>query len=502
MTIRTKLTLAIGVPLLLVYVGTTAILINQLRTRSHARLERAVTDWVGVIAAWTDERLRHGTPPAEVLRDLPVAPAAGPATKVVLVAPDGAVLAVAGEPVPDGFNLRRLAAEAARPDVEALLRRAIGGPRGLVTMPGFLTPETRWVGFAPLASRPGAIVASAPAALVLAFENDQLRLGIGILSAGLLAILAALLLVSTAITRPVRRLAAAVDRLGTGDLDARVEGVEAKDELGALAAGFNRMVVDLKANVEARAREAAAREAIERELKLAREIQTALLPDHLPSAAAYALAARHLAARRVAGDFFDGYVDGAGRVVFLLADVSGKGAAAAIFMAHSRLVVRQALEESATLAEAITRANDKLKAEEAGSMYLTLFAGRFDPADGTLTYVNAGHPRPVRLDPAGGARLFGEVTGGVVGLIEGWSFEEKVERLAPRERLVVFSDGVPDATKPDGSSLGDEGVLSALEAAPRGASPEELSQRLTTLVDDLQAGQLVDDVTVLVVARQ
>jgi sigma-B regulation protein RsbU (phosphoserine phosphatase) len=500
-TIRTKFALAVGVPLLIVYVATTAVLVSHVRKRSLAHLERAVTDYTGLVAALVDERLEHGAAPGDVLQKLRLGPAAAEGATLAVVSADGTLLAISGTTAPVTFNLRRYAAEAGRSDVDSLLTRAAAGERGVTTIPGFGATETRWVGFAPLRSRAGAVLASAPASIVLAFENDQLRIGIGILTAGLLAILAALLLLSAAITHPVRRLAAAVARLGTGDLAARVQGVDSRDEIGQLAAGFNRMVVDLEASVEARSREAAARDAMERELKLAREIQTALLPEKLPSSDAYALAARHLAARQVAGDFFDAYVDRSGKVVFLLADVSGKGAAAAIFMAHSQLVVRQALEEEPTLAEAVKRASDALRAEEAGNMYLTLFAGRLDPVGGALTYVNAGHPRPFRLDAGGRATPFGEVTGGVVGLIDGFTFDEKSERLGAGERLVVFSDGVPDATRTSGEPLADDGIVEILQNAPLDATPAVLAERLTKGVDVLQRGHLVDDVTVLVVAR-
>jgi len=289
--------------------------------------------------------------------------------------------------------------------------------------------------------------------------------------------------------------------LGQGNLDAGVTGVESRDELGDLARAFNTMVSDLRGHIEARQREAEARQKVESELLVARKIQNDLLPKRLPTIPGFTLFARNLAARHVAGDFYDTFTTPDGRIVFLVADVSGKGLPSAMYMAVSRTVLRRLLVAGAPLAEAIGEASDALEAENVGSMYLTLFAATMDPATGAFRYVNAGHPPPWRVDVSGDATAVGAATGAPVGLFSGTRYEEGEDRLAPGDRLVVFSDGVPEARRPDGEFYGDERLAALLAAGPRSESAEDMGARVLAAIESFQAGELADDVTVLVVGR-
>jgi sigma-B regulation protein RsbU (phosphoserine phosphatase) len=278
--------------------------------------------------------------------------------------------------------------------------------------------------------------------------------------------------------------------------------VESRDEIGELARAFDKMVADLKHHVTALQRETAAREVVLSELRVAREIQTALLPKRLPAGAEFELQARNLAARHVAGDFYDAFQVAGDRVVFLVADVSGKGLPSALFMAVSRIVLRRALVESASPAAAVREVNESLVSESVGSMYLTLFVGFYEPATGKIRYVNAGHPLPWRVSASGKPSPFGEVTGGLVGLLPGMKFEEREEQLQQGDRLVVFTDGVPEARRGEEEFYGDERIAALLGDGPAEEAAGPLCDRIIAAVDAFQNGNLADDVTVLTLVRR
>jgi sigma-B regulation protein RsbU (phosphoserine phosphatase) len=424
-----------------------------------------------------------------------------PGTNVILLAPDGALLASAGD-VPKGVdNAMATAERTGRGDLVALLHRITAGERGLARLPGVLSPDPRWFAYAPLKSVHASIVAAVPESLVTAFQRSQLRAGIVILSAGLAGIIVVLLIAAAIITRPVTRLSEAVATLGEGNLDAVVTGVTSRDELGDLARGFNAMVADLRGHIEARQREAERRQKAEGELLVARKIQNDLLPKRLPAVPGFSMYAKNLAARHVAGDFYDTFMTPDGRLVFLVADVSGKGLPSAMYMAVSRTVIRRLLAGGAPLAAAIGEASDALEAENVGSMYLTMFAATLDPATGSFRYVNAGHPAPWRVDVSGRASVVGAPTGAPVGLLPKTRYNEVEDRLAAGDRLVVFSDGVPEAHPPDGEFYGDDRLASLLAAGPRGEPGPEMGARVLSAIESYQAGELADDVTVMVVGR-
>jgi sigma-B regulation protein RsbU (phosphoserine phosphatase) len=406
-----------------------------------------------------------------------------------------------GAPLRSAPNLFDLARDLDHPDYAEVGHRAVAGESGVAQMDGLLLPGRRWVAYAPVPSTPWSLIAIVPEDILLEFSRSQLQLGLVFLLAGLLVILLLIWWMATRITRPLARLASAVDHLGRGDLEARVAGVETKDEIGNLAGAFNRMVTDLKVHVDALARETAAREAVESELRVARGIQTSLLPTDFPDNDSFELYAINVSAKQVAGDFFDFFLRDDGTLVAIMADVSGKGVPAALYMAVARTVLRHVCSTHDSLGAAMTVANEILDENQLGSMYVTLFIGWYDTSSGGLRYVNAGHPPPYRIDPAGRVTPFGEVTGTVLGLLSGRTYAEGQEELAPGDRLVFFTDGVPEAETVDEKFYGEERFVKLLESCA-GESVEEICKRVTGTVWDFQAGRLQDDVTIMALRRK
>ncbi len=403
-------------------------------------------------------------------------------------------------------NLIDLAQQRNRPDVADVGRRMIRGEKGMVRIASLLKPEELplfWVFYAPIRSPGWSFSIGVPETEILAFSNSQMKIAVTFMAGGLVLILAALLFVSGRITRPLLRLATAVGQVSEGDLEVQVPGKVPQDEVGDLTLAFNKMVTDLKEHTEALKHETAAREAVESELRVARKIQTSLLPQTFPpfpEHKEFDLHAINLSAHQVAGDFFDFFFTPEGSLIIIMADVAGKGVPAALFMAVSRTIFRNACGGGRTPAEILSIANQTLCKDNLGSLYVTLFLSSYEIKTGKLRYANAGHPLPYRISSDGIVSPFGEVTGTVVGIMKEARYQDRLESLAPGEKLILFTDGIPEAVTMDDEFYGDERLVAFLE---RHASEpvDRLCQMLVDETDAFQGMERKDDTTVMALKR-
>jgi sigma-B regulation protein RsbU (phosphoserine phosphatase) len=250
--------------------------------------------------------------------------------------------------------------------------------------------------------------------------------------------------------------------------------------------------------VERQAREGALRRRAESrarsEIEIARNVQQKLFPQPVNLLAATDYGGRCAPAREVGGDYYDFFDLAPGVLSFLLADVSGKGIAAALLMANLQGCFRShaaiALDSPRSLLCAVNRLfYDSTPPEQ----FATLFFGQYDERLRRLRYVNCGHPPPMLLAAGGVARL--EPTATVLGAFRDWDCEERSVELAPEDTLLVYSDGVTEAGIETGEEFGEE-RLRALLATER-ATP------IDTLIGGvIQAAQSAgpiqsDDITVV-----
>src|SRR3954468_5813772 len=234
---------------------------------------------------------------------------------------------------------------------------------------------------------------------------------------------------------------------------------------------------------------------MEQEMKIAAEIQQALLPKAGHSGAFFRTAASSLPCRSIGGDFYD-YVDlPGGAFGFALGDVAGKGPPAALLSAMMQCIFAAQAAASDTPSQTIARVNLALYKRGIESRFVTLMYGTLDP-DGRLTYCNAGHNPPLVVGSGGVRRL--EVGGPIVGLFEGATFQEETVILAPGDTLLVFSDGVSEAMSVDGEEYGEARILETAYKHP-GASPNEVLQAMFSDVRAFTKGAAQsDDITALV----
>ena len=243
--------------------------------------------------------------------------------------------------------------------------------------------------------------------------------------------------------------------------------------------------------------ETARRRLLDKELDLAADIQTAMLPRTFPTRAEIDVAAALRPARTVGGDLYDVVLEG-DRLWMLVGDVSGKGVGAALLMAVTKTLFRAIAPGSASVASAMGRVNDELARDNERAMFVTVFAARLDLATGELRYVNGGHNPTYRLEADGPLTPLGGPVDPALGAVEGHEYRESTLALRPGDTLVLYTDGVVEARAADGEEFHALRFESYLGGC-RGAKAEDVVQGLLSRLEEF-AGDTppYDDVTVLV----
>lgn len=255
--------------------------------------------------------------------------------------------------------------------------------------------------------------------------------------------------------------------------------------------------------------EMVARERLEMEVHLARQIQQTFIPEHLPDLPNWDFSARWRTARQVGGDFYDVFELPGGKVGLFIADVADKGVPAAMFMALTRTLVRAAVLQTESPAVALRQVNDLLYPDAQQGMFVTAVYGVLDSVTGRFTYTNAGHNPPLWIKPISAA-ADGEPgvtikrltrTGMALGVVEGAEMEESSINLAPGDLLFFYTDGVTEAFSPEGEIYGEDRLHAVLENLMSCTSSELLDaidEAVSVFIADVPPA---DDMTMLSVMR-
>ena len=242
----------------------------------------------------------------------------------------------------------------------------------------------------------------------------------------------------------------------------------------------------------------AQRARMERELETARTVQAGLLPRPLPAIPGFGLAADWRSAREVAGDFYDVFALPDGRWGMVIADVSDKGAPAALYMAMTRSLIRATWDNTSSPAEALMQVNHVLCTQTSVEMFVTVFYAMLDPTTRTLTYANAGHNPPIiRRAAAPGAIEQLPLGGLLIGMFEDVRLADSTISLEPGDALVAYTDGVTDAKNPEHEFYDVGRLVTAIAAAPATA-PALLAHVTADLDAFTRDAPQPDDITVLV----
>jgi len=240
---------------------------------------------------------------------------------------------------------------------------------------------------------------------------------------------------------------------------------------------------------------------MERELQMAFKVQSSLIPEDTPQIPGWEFVAHWQPAREVAGDYYDFITHENSRVGLLIADVTDKGMPAALFMALTRSIVRASLDQAASPAEGITRANRLICADSTSNMPVTLFYGLLDTTVAQITYVNAGHNPPIYYDAERDEFIKLTRTGIFLGFDEQTVYEQKALVLNAGDFIVFYTDGVTDAMDADQRAFGQERFESLIMDHRQESAGEILAALEHALADFTDLTAPYDDITLLIVKR-
>lgn len=408
----------------------------------------------------------------------------------------GFIIGHSRDPVESLLDPVAALAPALRAQVEPIVSRAEAGQGGFVAVQ--LGDRVFRITVRPI-PQTGGVLGTLYAEDELLAEVSALRRTQIVLAATGLSVLAlAVVLLSRRITRPLGALAASAGRLATGDLDAPLPPVASRDEVGELTDAFRNMRDSLKVYVRNLQDTTATKERLEGELRAARLIQADMLPPPMAGgmSAGFELSATLAPARVVGGDLFDHFM--LGRLVFfLVADVSGKGVAAALFMARTKTLFDAIAATEHDPGVVLERLNRSLCTHNQAGMFVTAVCGVLDIEQRTVRFAMAGHEPPLLVRPDGPPGPLAAEGGRVLGWNEAGTYPVSTVPLRPRDAIVMYTDGVSEAQNAAGDFFGVERVLAATARDASGDALAITSGLLQDIKAFAGAAPQSDDVTIL-----
>lgn len=239
---------------------------------------------------------------------------------------------------------------------------------------------------------------------------------------------------------------------------------------------------------------------IETELDLATRIQTSMLPCIFPAFPDHEdiqLKAVYHPAKEVGGDFYDYFIIDANHIGVVIADVSGKGVGAALFMTISKTVIKNQLLSGLSPAEAIMNANKQLCENNDAGLFVTCWAGVYDTENKVLTFVNAGHNPPVILRKDDTPKFLSQRSGFVLAGMDGFKYKQEELTLDTGDEMFFYTDGVTEATNSENILYGNDRLLDCLENCRKKSINEELDMLKKDIDNFVGDAEQFDDITIM-----
>jgi len=328
---------------------------------------------------------------------------------------------------------------------------------------------------------------------------NRQALFLGVSGIALLSLM--IVLIANSITRPLRAMAEAAEAVGKGDLEVELPPVKSGDEGGRLTTAFQHMQMSLKAYIRELTETTASKERIESELSIAHDIQMSILPKFFPpfpdrgELAVYALIEP---AREVGGDFYDFFFIDDIHFCFVIADVSGKGMPASLFMAVTKTLIKATAAKGIRPDLILFSVNNELSQDNDSSMFVTIFCGILNTVTGDVYYSNGGHNPPLAVRK-GGKTGFLEVSSGlVVGALKDFAYITEHMVLLPGDSLFLYTDGVTEAMDGHDELFSEKRLLRQLERLREKPAKEIIGGIMEELVFFTEDVPQSDDITMVI----
>lgn len=283
-------------------------------------------------------------------------------------------------------------------------------------------------------------------------------------------------------------------------LSTNLEKIKTKDEIEQLSESVLKMEMDLREYIENLTKVTAEKERIGAELDVAKDIQASMLPcifPAFPDRKEFDIYASMTPAKEVGGDFYDFFMVDENHIALVMADVSGKGVPAALFMVIGKTLIKDHTTDNKDLGEVFTEVNNLLCESNSEELFITAYEAVIDLRNGEMRYVNAGHEMPVIAKKGGQYEAQKIKAGFVLAGMEGINYKAGTVQLEPGDRLFLYTDGVPEATNAHNELFGMERTVASLNKHID-CIPSELLPRVKKDVDEFvgEAPQF-DDLTML-----
>ncbi|MEI7831468.1 MAG: SpoIIE family protein phosphatase [Prolixibacteraceae bacterium] len=304
------------------------------------------------------------------------------------------------------------------------------------------------------------------------------------------------------ITKPLKLLANSARLIASGNFNVKLPEIKTHDEMEELCDSFSFMQKELAEYIITLKDTTSAKEKIESELRIAREIQMAMIPHifppfpDLPQIDVFAVLK---SAKEVGGDLYDFFVIDGDKFCFAIGDVSGKGVPASLFMAVTRTLVRSISDKEVSPSVIVTSLNKSLSDNNESSMFVTFFLGVLDLKTGLLKYCNAGHNPPVIIRGKGDVVMFEKTKYIPVGLFEDFDYQELSLQLEDGDKIFLYTDGVSEAENADNKLFGDDTLMNIVSQNAK-ATPRDLIHTMEAeIASHVNGFTQSDDITMMTI---
>ena len=304
---------------------------------------------------------------------------------------------------------------------------------------------------------------------------------------------------------PVKMITAEAARFANENaaMDGKLtDTIKNTDEIGVLADSIDKMESRIENYINHIETITAEKERINTELSLATRIQYGMLPHTFPAFPdnkEFDIYASMDPAKEVGGDFYDFFMTDDTHLCMVMADVSGKGVPAALFMMATKIILATNAKMGKSPAEVLTTANDRICANNHEEMFVTVWLGILDITTGKVIAANAGHEYPILMQPNGEFELFKDKHGFVVGGMDGVAYKEYEFTMQPGAKLFLYTDGLPEATDKNNEMFGTERALDVLNKYKTSAPKEILNGVKTAVEGFVKDAEQFDDMTMLAI---
>ena len=240
---------------------------------------------------------------------------------------------------------------------------------------------------------------------------------------------------------------------------------------------------------------------MDRELRIASAVQVGLLPSNFPEVQGWSFGSKWKPAYEVAGDYYDFVVRKDGCFDIIIADVTDKGVPAALFMAHSKTLLRSSLGGSSSLLESLVRTNQAITDEGVGP-FVTIFLARVDPRNGDLRYINAGHEPTLVYHAENDEIIELTQTGLPIGLDDTLSYKEESTNLGVNDFMVLYTDGVTEAMDKNFNQFGKDKLKTTIMKLRQKDSDEIAAGILDSVEKHIGSSIPSDDIAIVVAKRK